>query len=61
MRMRIPSPARFEVSVNFITNILRVALFVVPIVSGLFTYRLCKELAARGPSAGEPGHRPGAS
>jgi ubiquinol-cytochrome c reductase cytochrome b subunit len=52
--------ARFGVSVNLITNILRVALFVLPAVAGYFTYRLCKELAARGPTAGEPEEPPGA-
>ena len=52
--------ARFEVSVNLITNILRVSLFVVPVVAGIFTYRLCKELAARSPTAGEPEAPPGA-
>ncbi len=46
--------ARFEVSVNLITDILRVALFVVPLVSGFFTYRLCKELSARNPIPEEP-------
>jgi hypothetical protein len=48
------------VSVNLITNILRVALFVIPTVSGFLTYRLCKELAARSPRAGEPEAPPGA-
>jgi ubiquinol-cytochrome c reductase cytochrome b subunit len=52
--------ARFNVSVNLITNILRVALFVVPVVAGIFTYRLCKELAARSPTAGKPEAPPGA-
>jgi len=51
--------ARFEVSVNWITNILRVALFVLPVVFGYFTYRLCKELSARSPTAGEPEPSPG--
>jgi ubiquinol-cytochrome c reductase cytochrome b subunit len=41
--------ARFEVSVNLITDVLRVALFVVPLVAGFLTYRLCKELSARNP------------
>jgi hypothetical protein len=35
-------------------------LFVVPIVAGLLTYRVCKELAARSPTAGEPEQPPGA-
>jgi hypothetical protein len=48
------------VSVNLITNILRVSLFVVPLAAGFFTYRLCKELADRSPTAGEPEARPGA-
>jgi ubiquinol-cytochrome c reductase cytochrome b subunit len=52
--------SRFNVSVNLITNILRVSLFVVPIASGFFTYRLCKELADRSPTAGEPEAPPGA-
>ena len=43
-----------------ITNILRVALFVVPAVAGYITYRLCKELADRSPTAGEPEAPPGA-
>jgi ubiquinol-cytochrome c reductase cytochrome b subunit len=51
--------ARFDVSVNFITDVLRVALFVVPIVSGFLTYRVCKELSARSPTAGEPEPPPG--
>jgi hypothetical protein len=52
--------ARFEVSVNLITDILRVALFVVPLVSGFFTYRLCKELSARNPIPEEPPPPPAA-
>jgi ubiquinol-cytochrome c reductase cytochrome b subunit len=51
--------AQFEVSVNLITNILRVALFALPAVAGYVTYRLCKELAARGPAAGESEPPPG--
>jgi quinol---cytochrome-c reductase cytochrome b subunit len=51
--------ARFSVSVNLITNILRVALFVVPAIAGYVTYRLSKELAARSPTAGEPEAPPG--
>jgi hypothetical protein len=46
--------------VNLITNVLRVALFVVPAVAGYITYRLCKELADRSPIAGEPERSPGA-
>lgn len=52
--------ARFEVSVNLITDILRVALFVVPAVAGFLTYRLCKELAARNPIPGKPEPPPAA-
>src|SRR5262249_33267042 len=51
--------SRFSVSVNLITNILRAALFVIPTVAGFMTYRLCKELAARSPTAGEPEAPPG--
>jgi ubiquinol-cytochrome c reductase cytochrome b subunit len=51
--------ARFNVSVNLITNFLRALLFALPIASGLLTYRLCKELAARSPTAGEPERPPG--
>jgi ubiquinol-cytochrome c reductase cytochrome b subunit len=46
--------ARFDISVNLITDALRVALFVVPIATGFLTYRLCKELSARSPIPGEP-------
>lgn len=46
--------ARFDVSVNLITNLLRVALFVLPLVAALLAYRLCKELAARSPSPEKP-------
>jgi ubiquinol-cytochrome c reductase cytochrome b subunit len=46
--------ARFDVSVNLITDALRVALFVVPIATSFLTYRLCKELSARSPIPGEP-------
>jgi ubiquinol-cytochrome c reductase cytochrome b subunit len=46
--------AQFEVSVNLITDVLRVALFVVPVVLGYLTYRLCTELAARNPIPGQP-------
>jgi hypothetical protein len=42
------------VSVNLITDVLRVALFVVPVVLGYLTYRLCTELAARNPIPGQP-------
>jgi ubiquinol-cytochrome c reductase cytochrome b subunit len=51
---------RFGVSVNLITDMLRVAVFVVPLVSGFFTYRLCKELAARNPIPEEPEPPPAA-
>jgi ubiquinol-cytochrome c reductase cytochrome b subunit len=44
--------SRFDVSVNVITDILRVAVFVLPVVSGLLTYLLCQELRARAPIAG---------
>jgi ubiquinol-cytochrome c reductase cytochrome b subunit len=52
--------ARFEVSVNLITDVLRVALFVVPLVAGFLTYRLCKELSARNPVPEEPEPPPAA-
>jgi ubiquinol-cytochrome c reductase cytochrome b subunit len=52
--------ARFAVSVNLITNVLRVALFVVPLVTGFLTYRLCKELGARNPVPEEPEPPPAA-
>jgi ubiquinol-cytochrome c reductase cytochrome b subunit len=52
--------AQFEVSVNLITDVLRVALFVVPLVSGYLTYRLCKELSARNPIPGQPEPPPAA-
>jgi ubiquinol-cytochrome c reductase cytochrome b subunit len=52
--------ARFQVSVNLITDVLRVAVFVVPLVVGLLTYRLCKELAARNPIPGQPEPPPAA-
>src|SRR5262249_60211223 len=50
--------SRFSVSVNLITNILRVALFVVPIVAGLLTFRVFKELPARRPPPAGPHHPP---
>ena len=52
--------ARFQVSVNLITDVLRVAVFVVPLVVGFLTYRLCKELAARNPIPGQPEPPPAA-
>jgi ubiquinol-cytochrome c reductase cytochrome b subunit len=52
--------ARFDVSVNVITYILRAAALVVPVVAGLLTYRLCKELQAQGPAAGIPAAAPAA-
>ena len=52
--------ARFDVSVNVMTYVLRVAVFVFPVVSGLLTYRLCKELQARDPGPGVPVEPPGA-
>ncbi len=49
--------ARFDVSVNAITNVLRVLVFALPAAVFLFTYQLCKELQARKPLPGpeEPG------
>ncbi len=52
--------SRFDVSVNVITYVLRVAVFVLPVVSGLLTYRLCQELQARDPGPGVPVEPPGA-
>ena len=52
--------SRFDVSVNVITYVLRVAAFVLPVVSGLLTYRLCKELQARDPGPGVAVDPPGA-
>ncbi len=52
--------ARFDVSVNVITYVLRAAAIVAPIVAGLLTYRLCKELQAQGPAAGIPEAAPAA-
>jgi ubiquinol-cytochrome c reductase cytochrome b subunit len=39
--------AHFDLSVNTVTYVFRALLFVLPIVSGFLTYRLCKELSAR--------------
>jgi ubiquinol-cytochrome c reductase cytochrome b subunit len=39
--------ARFDLSVNAVTYVFRVLLFVLPVVSAVVTYRLCNELAAR--------------
>jgi ubiquinol-cytochrome c reductase cytochrome b subunit len=39
--------AHFDLSVNSVTYVFRALLFVLPIVSGYLTYRLCKELSAR--------------
>jgi ubiquinol-cytochrome c reductase cytochrome b subunit len=44
--------ARFELSVNAVTWVLRIALLVVPPLLGLLAYRVCRELAAR--EAGPP-------
>jgi ubiquinol-cytochrome c reductase cytochrome b subunit len=52
--------SQFEVSVNLITDVLRVALFVAPLILGYLTYRLCKELAARNPIPGQPEPPPAA-
>jgi ubiquinol-cytochrome c reductase cytochrome b subunit len=52
--------SRFDVSVNVITYVLRVAVFVLPVASGLLTHRLCKELRARDPGPGVPVDPPGA-
>jgi ubiquinol-cytochrome c reductase cytochrome b subunit len=40
--------AHFSLSVNAVTYVFRALLFVLPAAAGLVTYRLCKELAARG-------------
>jgi ubiquinol-cytochrome c reductase cytochrome b subunit len=39
--------ARFDLSVNAVTYVFRVLVFVLPVVSAVVAYRLCKELAAR--------------
>src|SRR5262249_14558395 len=52
--------SRFSVSVNLITNLLRVAVVGVPIVAGLLTFRVFQGTAARSPSGGEPEQPPGA-
>ncbi len=39
--------ARFDLSVNAVTYVFRVLLFVLPVVAGVIAYRLCRELAAR--------------
>ena len=39
--------AHLDLSVNAVTYVFRVLLFVLPAVAALVTYRLCKELAAR--------------
>jgi quinol---cytochrome-c reductase cytochrome b subunit len=39
--------AKFQLSVNRVLITLRVLLILVPIISGVTTYRLCKELSAR--------------
>lgn len=44
---------RMQMSINAITNTLRVLLFVLPIVTGFVTFRVCRELVAR-EQAGEP-------
>ena len=47
--------AHFDLSVNSVTYVFRALLFVLPVVSGFVTYRLCKELVgARPRSADEP-------
>jgi ubiquinol-cytochrome c reductase cytochrome b subunit len=48
----------FHISVNAVTWVFRVALFVLPPVVGLFTHRLCHELAASEarPMGGGEGH-----
>ena len=47
--------ARFDLSVNLVTYVFRCSLFVLPVVVGFVTYRLCKELSARDPTAGRRG------
>jgi ubiquinol-cytochrome c reductase cytochrome b subunit len=39
--------ARFDLSVNAVTYVFRALLFVLPVVSAVVAYRLCRELAAR--------------
>jgi ubiquinol-cytochrome c reductase cytochrome b subunit len=39
--------AHFDLSVNSVTYAFRTLLFVLPVVAGVITYRLCKELSAR--------------
>ncbi len=39
--------ADFDLSVNSVTYVFRALLFVLPVVAGFVTYRLCKELSAR--------------
>jgi ubiquinol-cytochrome c reductase cytochrome b subunit len=38
--------ARFDISVNLITWVFRIFLLALPPLTGLLTYRLCKELQA---------------
>jgi ubiquinol-cytochrome c reductase cytochrome b subunit len=45
--------ARFDLSVNAVTYAFRVLVFVLPVVSGVVAYRLCRELAARDRAAEE--------
>lgn len=47
--------ANFKVSVNSITNALRVLIFLGPVVSWYVTYRLCNELSARDRARAEAG------
>jgi ubiquinol-cytochrome c reductase cytochrome b subunit len=51
----------FDVSVNAVLWAFRIGVFAAPIVTGLLTYRLCRDLsAARPPEPAEPVERPGA-
>jgi ubiquinol-cytochrome c reductase cytochrome b subunit len=45
--------ARFDLSVNAVTYVFRVLVFVLPVISGIVAYRLCRELAARDRAAEE--------
>src|SRR6185295_14740624 len=45
--------AHFDLSVNAVTYAFRTLLLVLPVVSGVITYRLCKELSARDQSRNE--------
>lgn len=47
----------FNLPLEYVTNGLRVLLFVLPVVAGFVTHRICKELRGRAPrNASLPGH-----